>query len=336
MKLRSLLPVGAFCTLLACTACLQMRYVTFEQMVPPERYLPAEVQRLGVLNNFSENNIVIVNGALEITPCDGDTLMQCVAEAFADEGLFREVVVLDSCLYPVGDTLPHTLTQAEVQQLCRDLDVDMLFVCDFGCVAIEYHGEDVALTYKQYLVAETYVPNRTKPLHSHIISAVMPHNAIIEHRMERHLSPTARVLAQLAVQRYAPHWAPAERSFYSGFDRRLKDAALYVHEDNWEGALDLWRSYGTGRKPQQKLVALYNEALYHELHDSLDAALRCLDAAQALATDTTAVDSARVWEWLDYYGTDDYPYTDYQRIQGYRQKLQQRQTDIQNLHLISQ
>lgn len=313
-----------------------MRYVTFEQLVPPRHFLPAEVQRLGVLNNCSENNIVVINGAIEVTPCDGDTLMQCVAQAFADAGLFREVVVLDSCLYPDGDSLAHTLTPQEVQRLCRDLDVDMLYVIDFGCVSIEYHGEDVRLTYKQYLVAQTYVPTRTKPANTHILSTVMPHNAIIDHRMERHLSTTARVLAQLAVERYAPHWDVVERAFYTGFDRRLKDATLYVHEDNWQGALDLWRSYGTDRRPQQKLVALYNEALYHELHDSIATAIDCLDKAQAYAADTTAVDSTRVWEWLDYYGTDDYPYTDYQRIQGYRQKLQQRQKDIDNLHLISQ
>ena len=58
-KLSSL--IFTLSTFLFLTACSEVLYLSVEQMVPPE-VMPAKTARsIGVVNNFSQHNVIIVN-----------------------------------------------------------------------------------------------------------------------------------------------------------------------------------------------------------------------------------------------------------------------------------
>ena len=123
-KLSSL--IFTLSTFLLFTACSEVLYLSVEQMVPPE-IMPAKAARsIGVVNNFSRHNVILVNEDAVLFPCDADSVKEQIALSFADAGVLDRVVVLDSILYPTDSITPHILTQAEVNDLCTYLDVDML------------------------------------------------------------------------------------------------------------------------------------------------------------------------------------------------------------------
>ena len=318
--------------LLACVACVQMKYVSFDELVPPKFIVP-EGKSVAVLNNFNRHNVELLNEYLEVTPCDGDSLMEYVAMAMADEGLFSEVIVLDSCLYPENDTTAHVLTQYEVKQLCSLLQVDMLYVCEFACLTVEHFDDDTDRN--RYLLSTLYVPTRTRPAQSFILcEPVGKISPFTSSRPERLVATFYDKFGDMAVKGLSCQWETRQRSFYTGLNRTLRDAELYVKENNWEAAVDTWRTYAEGGKDRRRLMALYNEALYNEVIDSIPRALECLAQAKTFATDTTSVDSAKVDAWNWAFEADTYPYTDFQRIRGYERILNERASEISKLRLL--
>ena len=59
-------------------------YTTVEQLLPPEIMPQQRARSVGVINNFSKNNVIIVNDKVGIFPCDADSVKDHIALAFAD------------------------------------------------------------------------------------------------------------------------------------------------------------------------------------------------------------------------------------------------------------
>ena len=312
-------------------SCVNVKYVAIDQFVPAAYPLP-EGLSIAVLNNLSPYNVSISDKGLHLYSCDGDSLMEHVAQAFADAGIFAEVVVLDSCLYPVGDTIYHLLTPREVDRLCDTLDVDLLYVCDYGCIT-SWGPEADDGDRKFYLASHVYTSGRTTPTHSFIIDGEWRRGTYrTKLEVARWLRRSYPELARRAAECFAPHWETCDRSFYSGTAYNLREATVCVNDGDWEGAYQLWQKQAQKKNPRQRLISLYNQALYHEMNDSLDLALRLLDEADTYTTDTTAIDSTLLQLW---YEADvrigEFPYTDHQRIVDYRSLLHQRQKDVLRL-----
>lgn len=312
-------------------SCINVKYVAIDQFVPASYPLPQGLS-IAVLNNLSPHNVSVSDRGMHLFSCDGDSLMEYVAQAFADAGIFAEVVVLDSCIYPEGDTIYHQLTPREVSRLCDTLDVDLLYVCDYGCIT-SWGPEADDGERRFYLASHVYASGRTSPTHSFIIDGDWPSGTYrTKLEVARWLRRTYPELARRAAECFAPHWETCNRSFFSGAAYNLREATVCVRDGDWDGAYRLWQRQAKNKNPRQRLISLYNQALYHEMNDSLDLALRCLDEADTYATDTTAVDSTtlRLWYEADIrFG--EFPYTDHQRIADYRSLLHQRQQDM--LHL---
>ena len=64
----------------------------------------------------------------------------------------------------------------------------------------------------------------------------------------------------------------------------MRDAAIYVRENSWDDAYELWRQAFEGTKNQKKKMrAALNIAVYYEMKDSLAKAEEWAEKAQQLA-----------------------------------------------------
>lgn len=320
-------------------SCLNVKYVTIEQMTMPEVVLPSKYVRVAVLNNLSPCNITINNPDLHAYSCSGDSVMDYVAQALADVEVFGEVVVWDTCLFVPGDTAAHVLSQREVVQLCDTLDVDMLYVCDYACVTSCDPDAWDADEINYYLAAHIYVPSRAKPLHAVIYDGFLCYGILSKaEQVAEALSDCYPLIGDLAAQAFVTHWEPRERSFYSGPSYDLREATVAVRDGDWEEALTHWQNVGESKSAQRKMAAFYNQALAWEMIDSIPAAYACLDRARTFVSDTTAVDSAAYQMWTEAgeeWNWGEYPFTPYQRIENYRRILHEREAEIQQLNILN-
>ena len=308
-------------------SCISVKYVAIDQYVPAPYPLPKGTS-IAVLNNFSPSNIVLIDEVYAYS-FDGDSLMEYVAQALADTELFGEVVVLDSCIYPRGDTIIHLLTEQEVRQLCDTLAVDMLYVCDYGCVT-SWGPDAIDGERKTYLASHVYLPGRKEPTHSFILDQFLRRGTYRNRsEVDRWIQRCYPIVGQMAAECFAPHWETRDRAFYDGSTYNMREATVCVREGDWEGASHFWQQLSMKKKPRQRLMSLFNLALCHEMNDSIGLALRCLDEADTYVTDTTAVDSVALRDWYDAdFTIGDFPYTDHQRISQYRAILRERQDEL--------
>ena len=98
-------------------------------------------------------------GAINIQPCDAEAVKECVAQTFADAGFMHRVVVLDSLLYHPDSTESHILTQAEVNALCHELEVEMLYSIDYACLIYNPTSRFVTRPLNAYLCSRIYTPD---------------------------------------------------------------------------------------------------------------------------------------------------------------------------------
>ncbi|MBO7499054.1 MAG: hypothetical protein J6T64_07680 [Bacteroidaceae bacterium] len=321
-------------------SCVSVKYVAIEQFVPAPFPLP-EGMSIAVLNNLSPHNVSLIDSDVYAYSFDGDSLMEHVAQAFADAELFSEVVVLDSCIYPQGDTIFHLLSEPEVRHLCDILAVDMLYVCDYGCVT-SWGPEAIDGERKTYLASHLYVPDGKESFkgielpHPFIFDQILRRGTYrTRYELNRWKERSYPIVSQMAVECFAPHWESRDRLFYHGTSRNLREATVCVRDGNWDGAYRCWQQQAQKRSPRQRLISLYNQALYHEMNDSVDLALSTLDQADTYATDTTAVDTLALREWFQTdFTIGNFPYTDHQRIVNYRTLLRERKEELQKLDSI--
>ena len=337
--------VFALAGLLLMVSCIGVKYVSIEQYAPPRFLLPADATRIAILNNADTANVYVLNQDITVWPIAGDSIMEYVAQSFADAELFSEVIVLDSCIFPKGGKTAHRLTQEEVQKFCNELGVDMLMTCDFGGISTlpnyNYLG---SLTWQEYdvdkyfLLAHMYAPTRKDPFYTLILEEPWDKRVQSNAQMTKALQEALPLIGEASVKYFLPEWDLRERAFYSGSAYSLREATICVKEGDWDGAYAFWEKYGQSNKKRNKLIACYNKALYFEMNDSLDKALMLLEEAKTYAPDSTVLDSTQLKEWEnmleEYEYVSDYPYTDFQRITNYERILTERQKEITQLNIL--
>jgi len=67
----------------------------------------------------------------------------------------------------------------------------------------------------------------------------------------------------------------------------MRDAGVYVREQDWEAASVLWQKLHDTRKGKTKMRAAYNLALYYELLEDFERAKEYLDIASSLTQEGT-------------------------------------------------
>ena len=299
--------IFALSTLILVNSCSEVLYLSVEQMVPPEIMPNHAASSVGVINNFSKNNVVIVNEDALIIPCDADSVKEQIAIGFSNGGMLERVVVFDSLLYHPDSVTPHVLAQSEINAICDRLEVDMLYSIDYACVAINQAPRYVGRPMNAYLCSRIYTPDKDSISGSATMDKRMLESWIYDTvYVDEMIREVPSQLAEMAVEPYFPTWKKRERVFY--YDRlnfALREAKVYVGEANWEAAAEQWKDLSSSKLRVYRFMAAFNMALYYEMKDSVEKAIAQLDAAKELAItkdrhgnnvlliDTTLVDEYR-------------------------------------------
>lgn len=271
-------------SILLCS-CSEILYVNIEQMLPPEVMPQQTARSVGVVSNFSPNNVVVANKSAIILPCDADTVKDQVALAFANSGIVERVVVLDSLLYHPDSTQIHSLSQKEVNALCQELDVEMIYSIDYACLIYNPAARFISRPLNAYLCSRIYIPDRDSIQGTSIMDKETLDYWVDDTNEISHLIPEIpSLLAQSAISPYLPSWKERERVFY--YDRlcyALREAKVYINEDDWEAAFQQWHNLLNSKLRPYRFMAAYNLALYYEMTDHIDEALHSLEQAGEFA-----------------------------------------------------
>ncbi|WP_294471043.1 DUF6340 family protein [uncultured Bacteroides sp.] len=305
--------------LLIVSSCQSLEQISIDYLQPADLSFPPQLRKVGIVNNTSDtpdNKLIILadkakdkdtesSRATAYANGDPKIATQALAEEIADQNYFDAVVICDSALR-ANDRLPResTLSQEEVNQLSADLGVDfiislenlqfkatktILYLPEFNC----YQG---AMDMKVYPTVKVYLPGRTKPM-----STLHPNDSIFWEEFggtyaeaTTHMIPEQQMLREAAefagtipVKYLVPIWKTGRRYLYTSGSVQMRDAFVYVREDSWDNAYELWlQAFEGAKSDKKKMQAALNIAVYYEMTDSLAKAEEWAVKAQQLAKKT--------------------------------------------------
>ena len=313
---RPSLPVGlrVMPILLVFGACSVVDSVSIDYLHPGEVSFPAELRRVGVVNNVPPQSLIppeLERPDGPRRPTDpvyfnGDARLatEALAQAIAGEDYFDEVIICDSALRQT-DRQPRqsALSRGEVDKLVRLLDVDFLIAlenlpmkCTEHVDFNEFEGDQVgSLDLTVYPVLRIYLPHRNGPMATIATSDSIYWEAMGRSReqVRRRLVDEGELLREgsdfagtVPLQKLLPHWRTVERSIFVSGSANMRDAAVHVRQGQWPQAIALWEQVYRQRKGRRiRMQAAFNLALGYELNDSIDLALEWIGKSANLASE---------------------------------------------------
>lgn len=302
--------------LLALSSCQSLEQISIDYLQPADLSFPPQLRKVAVVNNTSnapdnklisqaekiKENSPIVSRATAYANGDAKVATESLAEEIAQQNYFDEVVICDSALR-ANDKLAResTLSREEVRQLASGLGVDLIIAVENlqlkATKTVRYLEEfncfQGAVDVKAYPTVRIYLPERSRPMNT-----LHPNDSIFWEEFgltaveaATHMIPDRQMLQEVAefagtipVKYIVPMWKKGTRYLYTSGSVPMRDAAVYVRENSWDNAYELWRQAYEGTKNEKKKMrAALNIALYYEIKDSLPQAQEWAERAQQLA-----------------------------------------------------
>ena len=353
--------LGICCALLL-GGCQTVEQLSIDYMLPAEVSFPPSLKRVAVVNNMPsipDNKLIVeetdekkkdeteiarktkyFNGNAKITT-------EALAEALANENYFDEVVICDSMLR-ANDMIPResTLSKSEVESLTESLDVDFLIALENiqlrSLRKIEYLREwgvyAGTIDVKVYPTVKVYLPNRNGPMVTintndsifwdYAAPSIAQAGAGLISETEM-LKEASEFAGTVPVKYMLPHWKTASRYLFTSGSVNMRDAAVYVRENDWARAIALWKqTYEKKKKGKQKMYAAYNVALGYEMQDSIQAAEEWALKAQKEAYDIDKIEEKKKQGGID---VSDVP--NYFAVTRYLGELQERKEGMTRLNV---
>lgn len=304
--------------LLLLSACQSVEQFSIDYMLPAEVSFPATLRRVAVVNNMpaapqssekileekeESGNANEVSCTTEYYTGKPSITAQALAETLAEGNYFDQVIICDSALR-AHDTSPResTLSREEVNTLAHDLGADFLIAVEnvqFRSVNKMHFLPDVPAYYGTvdvtvYPTLRIYLPNRQGPLATvNTPDSIFWEEAGLSEGEVRAALITKDELIEAAsdfagtspVSYLLPHWKTALRYLFTGGSVEMRDAAVYVREQNWKDAITLWKQLYEKKKGRLKMRAACNIALGYEMQDSIHTATSWATRAQRIAYD---------------------------------------------------
>ena len=143
------------------------------------------------------------------------------------------------------------------------------------------------------------------------------------------LKEASEFAGTVPVKYMLPHWKTASRYLFTSGSVNMRDAAVYVRENDWERAIALWKqTYEKKKKGKQKMYAAYNVALGYEMQDSIQAAEEWALKAQKEAYDIDKIEEKKKQGGID---VSDVP--NYFAVTRYLGELQERKEGMTRLNV---
>lgn len=274
------------------SACTTLQTISFERLQAADVSYPDQVRTVGVIN-YAPQDKQERDSILGLWNGDGMVTVESLAREIAATDYFNQVVVCDSALRPVGMGDEEILPMSQADSLIQALGVDMLFAVEQVRIELKegslFHTElmvDVpAVDGVITPLVRAYVSGRSAPLFSisktdticWVVSPELTFGQIVQEASD--------FAATLPVSYLLPHWKEMNRYYFDGGNMEMRDAGVYIREQNWEGAAALWQKLHDGRKGKVKMRAAYNLALNYELQGDYERAKEYLDTALSLASE---------------------------------------------------
>ncbi len=316
--------------LLLLTSCYSIEPFAIDYMQPAGISFPPALRKVAVVNNtLPVSDSAVVVDKLNYYPGNAALATEVLAEAIAAENYFDEVVICDSALrYDDKIVRENILTLEEVNQLARDLGVDMLFSMEKVQIRAERKMTPIPNTDEHIATIDAkvgigmraYIPERRSPLLTlNLTDSIFWEGYAALSLDEKQLLEEASTFAgTMPVSHLLPTWETGPRYYFRGGSVNLRDGAVYAREGNWEEAIRLWQAlYDSKKEGKQKMMAASNLALGHEMTGDINQAMEWAIKAQKIA-------QARK-------DKDDPLY--YNLIMQYIVELQQRQEAMAQLHI---
>lgn len=309
--------------ILVLTSCQTIEELSIDYMVPASISFPSELKRVAIVNNVPSNGgyVSVSESPKAEEPVgrelkkatvffDGNAQLasESLAESLSKANYFDEVVICDSVLRS-KDILPReaTLSQVEVKQLAKNLDVDAIisieglkikavkgiqFLSDWGLFQSTTDA-------KIFSGLRIYIPSRKVPMVTVNVSdsiyweetgtseASVLKRSIDDKELVKEASDFA---GTIPVKYLTPYWKTANRFIYTNGSVEMRDAAIYVKEKSWDKAHTLWEKAFQSKNKKRQMRSALNIALYYEMNDSLQNAEKWALKAQSLAREVEKVD----------------------------------------------
>ena len=278
------------------SSCVTVQVVSFDRLQAAGVNYPEQIRSVGVVNYMPL--LQVDNKSLDITEGsmqgDGKLAAEVLAQEIAATNYFNQVVICDS-------TLRTTVSDAEwgqpipghrVDSLLEALGVDMLYAIEsvhvelkksrfFLARSIDPQFVDAAIT----PLVRTYVAGRQGPLFTFSKSDTIYWEKTPKLTQAVVLKEASEYAGAMPINYLLPYWKEVDRYYFDGGTVEMRDAGVYVREQNWEEAVALWQLVYDTKKGKTKMRAAYNLALYYEMHDDLIRTGEYLEAASALAVE---------------------------------------------------
>ncbi|NCC08969.1 MAG: tetratricopeptide repeat protein [Bacteroidia bacterium] len=357
-KLRLIITTALALTLFG--SCQSLQQISIDYLVPGELSFPNELRKVAIVNNTSklpDNKLIIKDEQANLTAFEigravtygqGNPTIgaESLAKEIANQNYFEEVVLCDSALRK-ADIQPREtqLSPLEVNQLSTNLGVDFIIALENIQLKANkslrylpaFSAYQTIVDATAYPTIAIYVPNRSKPMtvftckdslsweaygdsESSAISSTIPDTAII--RIVSDFSGT------IPVKKIVPHWKTVTRSLYASGTVAMRDAAVYVREENWEAAYQLWNDlFKKTKSTKKKMYTAFNIAIYYEIQDNLQMAKEWASKALTYAKRVDKVDKK-----ISQSSTEN-QIPNYFMIMLYLQKLEERLNNLTPLNL---
>ncbi|MBQ8889996.1 MAG: tetratricopeptide repeat protein [Bacteroidaceae bacterium] len=266
--------------------CSSVGYVSFERLEAGDINYPDNIRRVGVVNNMPKYDFSQFKGDLSELPNmegDGKMVADTLAYLLASADYFEEVVICDSMLQGenVDPAKSGVLSYEKADSLMEAMGVDLLFSVERVKIDLSVWNENFVRGFKSVVapVLTAYIPARNTPwfvINEKDSIGYDINQAITLGFLQKDASAYA---AYLFMEHLLPSWKLVERNYYASGNVEMRDANVYVTEQNWEEAYSLWKKVYDTKKGKQRMMAAFNLAVYHEAHDNPQQAIAYLEEA---------------------------------------------------------
>lgn len=276
MRVYALYAVVLMCCLVSCSS---MQTLTFDQLNPATVSFPEEVRNVAVVNNMpavpEAKRTLLTLGEMN---GNGKKSAEMLASALADSKYFNQVMICDSALNESNLSGRRLLSQNDVRLLADELDADVIFSLDQVKIQTEraeifypgMPGSWSVIKVKVTPVLSVYIPNRERPMNVLAKTDSLQWDASMAPSDRQMQEEAASLSAYMLTQMLVPYWKQAERLYYAGGCVEMRDAAVCVRENDWQGAYDLWQSLFEQTKSKKlKIRSAINLALASEMQGNL-------------------------------------------------------------------
>jgi len=276
------------------SSCTTLQTISFERLQAADISFPEQVRTVGVINYVPQDNMG-ADSLLGLWNGDGTVAVEALAQEIAATNYFEQVLVCDSAFRGDTNVGEEAIPSYQTDSLIRLLGVDMLFAIERVQVELKNGSIFFPEMMANLLVVDgivtpvvrAYIAGRDIPLFSFSKSDTIYWELSSKLTYEQMIKEASEYAAQLPVKYLLPHWKEVSRYYFDGGNAEMRDAGVYVREQDWEAASVLWQKLHDTRKGKTKMRAAYNLALYYELLEDFERAKEYLDIASSLTQEGT-------------------------------------------------